>query len=68
MPAEYFTAVSILCEDSGMADALSTAIYNMPYEEGRAFIESLDNVEAMWILPNGERLYSEHFKDYIKVE
>lgn len=68
MPAEYFTAVSILCENSGMADALSTAIYNMPYEEGKAFIESLDNVEAMWILPNGERLYSEHFKDYIKVE
>ena len=66
MPSEYFTAVSILCEDSGRADALSTAIYNMPYEKGKAFIESLPDTEAMWILPDGEIRYSSHFKDYIK--
>jgi thiamine biosynthesis lipoprotein len=65
MPSDYFTAVSILCEDSGMADALSTAIYNMPFEKGKAFIESFDNVEAMWIFPNGERKFSNHFKDFI---
>lgn len=68
MPAAYYTAVSLLCEDSGMADALSTAIYNMPFEEGKALIQSFDKVEAMWIFPNGERQFSDHFKDYIKSE
>lgn len=68
MPAAYYTAVSLLCEDFGMADALSTAIYNMPFEEGKALIQSFDKVEAMWIFPNGERQFSDHFKDYIKSE
>lgn len=65
MPAEYFTAISILTPDSGIADALSTAIYNMPYEEGLKLIEKFDDTEALWILPNGERKYSEHFMDYL---
>ncbi len=66
MPAEYFTSVSIVCEDSGLADALSTIIYNMPLEEGKALIESLEDVEALWVLPNGEIEYSEHFEELIK--
>ena len=65
MPAEYFTAVSILTPDSAIADALSTAIYNMPFEEGLKLIEKFDDTEALWILPNGERKYSEHFTDYL---
>ena len=66
MPAEYFTSVSIVCEDSGLADALSTTIYNMPLEEGKALIDSLEDVEALWVLPNGEIKYSEHFEELIK--
>lgn len=66
MPAAYFTAVSIVCKDSGIADALSTAIYNMPYEEGKALIESMDNTSALWVLPDGEMKYSNHFEELIK--
>jgi len=66
MPAEYFTAVSILCKDSGMADALSTAIFTMPLEEGRQLIESLDDTEALWVQKNGELVYSSVFESYIK--
>lgn len=65
MPADYFAAVSIIAEDSGEADALSTAVYNMPYEEGLAFINERDGVEAMWIFEDGTIAYSEHFKDYV---
>lgn len=65
MPPTYFTAVSIICDHSGLADALSTALFNMSYEDGLALINSLDNAEAMWIYKDGTIQYSEHFEDYI---
>lgn len=66
MPADYYSAISIVCEDSGLADALSTAIYNMPYEEGNSLIESFGNVEALWVYSDGSMKYSDHFMDYVK--
>lgn len=65
MPSQYFVAVSIVCEDSGMADILSTAIYNMPYEEGLALIESLDDTEALWIFHDYSMKYSDGFENLI---
>jgi len=64
-PASYFASVSIVTTDSGKADALSTAVFCMPVEEGVAFINSLDNVEAMWILHDGSKVYSTGFKEKI---
>lgn len=64
MPAEYFASVSVLSESSAVADALSTALFSMDYEKGRELIEKTANTEALWILPNGEKLYSSNFKGY----
>ena len=64
-PAEYFTAITIICEDSGIADALSTGIYNMPLQEGQRLIESLQNTEAFWVLPNGEQKFSTGFQELL---
>jgi len=64
-PAEYFASVTIICEDSGKADALSK-VFVMPYEEGRKLIDSIPDTEAMWVYNDGEIKYSEHFEDYIK--
>ena len=55
MPGTHFRAVSIITEDSGFADMLSTAAYLMPYEESREFIDSLDGVEAIWLFPDGSK-------------
>ncbi|MDD3409756.1 MAG: FAD:protein FMN transferase [Eubacteriales bacterium] len=61
MPAEYFWAVSIITQDSGLADALSTALYTLPLEKGKALIDSLDGVEALWVTHDGEILRSDGF-------
>ncbi len=66
MPSEYFTAVTILTADSGNADALSTAVFNMPLDEGMKFINSLDGTEAVWVMKDGTLKYSNNFKTYIK--
>lgn len=50
MPAEYFRSVTVLCADSAVADALSTALFCMSIEDGRELIRQFDNVEVIWIL------------------
>lgn len=65
MPSNYFASVSIITKNSGMADALSTAVYNMTLEEGKALIESIENTEAYWILKDGTKVYTDGFANYI---
>jgi len=67
MPASYFSAVTVMTEDSGWADFLSTAVFLMPYDEGRPFIESLDGVEALWVFPDGSIEATENMKSVMKI-
>ena len=66
MPSDTFQSVSIVCKDSGLADALSTSIFNMTLEEGKELIESLEDAEAFWIMKDGSKQYSSGFERYIK--
>ena len=51
-PESRYLSVSIRTKDSGVADSLSTAVFNMDLEEGKAFVESMEDVEALWVLPD----------------
>ena len=64
MPSEKYLSVSILCNDSGMGDALSTALFNMDFEDGKRLVESLSDVEALWVLPDGKICRSTGFHKY----
>lgn len=65
MPWNEYQAVTILCRDSAMADALSTAVFNMPLEQGQALIESMEDTEAFWVMPDGEEISSSGFEAYL---
>ena len=65
-PSEYYQSVTIICQDSGIADTLSTSVFIMSFDKGLDLINSLPNTEALWIMKNGEIRYSENFEKYIK--
>ncbi len=64
MPARGFVSVSIICKNSADGDGLSTALFCMSLEDGMALIESLDGVEAHWMLEDGTRVKSSGFSNY----
>ncbi len=66
MPAKGFKMVSVICPDSGMADALSTALFCMDYEQGEKLVNSLKDTYVLWVKEDGEKLYSKGFKNFIK--
>ena len=60
-PALLWRSVTIVCADSGAADALSTALFLMTQEEGLALLSQFD-AEAMWVAADGAVYYSPGFK------
>lgn len=58
-PASYFSSISIITEDSGLADALSTALFCMSYEEGLKLVNTLDDVDVLWITSDGQMYYTD---------
>lgn len=64
-PAEKYVSVSIICEDSGLADALSTALYLLPRAEGEKLLEEF-NAEAVWVVSEEEIYYSSGFEALIR--
>lgn len=64
MPAEGWLSVSVVCKNSGMADALSTALFCLPQEQGLAMIEKIEGAEALWVTSDGEKTASSGWNQY----
>ncbi len=64
-PAEYFTSVTVISSDSALADAFSTALFCMSYEDGKKLVENNDNIEAIWLDNSGKTYQSSGIKAII---
>lgn len=53
MSADKHASVTVISSDGALADALSTALFIMDTDEGRALIDSIDGAEALWIAKDG---------------
>lgn len=60
-PAEYFSSVTVITSDSALADALSTALFCMSYEDGMRLVSSFSGVDVLWITPSGEQRATDGF-------
>ncbi len=65
MPATYWRSVSVICGDSGLADALSTALFLTDREAGQALLDKCQ-AEAMWVDAQGNCYYSPGFQKHIR--
>lgn len=63
-PAQYFASVTIITDDSGLADAYSTAFYCMNYEEGIKLAEKL-GIDVVWIFKDGDVKYTKNVENLI---
>ena len=67
-PENYYLSVSVLCPDSGIADALSTALFCMSFEDGQALLENLEDTEAVWLFSDGSTKTTDGFMKHVKTE
>ncbi|QRN86339.1 FAD:protein FMN transferase [Clostridia bacterium] len=63
-PAEGLKSVTVLCDSSTLADAISTTIVVLGPEKGLAFIESFPEAEAILITDNDQLLFSSGARSY----
>ena len=52
-PSVHFTSVSVFTKHSGLADALSTALFCMSYDEGIELINQIGDVDVIWVDKDG---------------
>ena len=60
MPASYWRSVTVLCEDSGLADALSTGLFLMDLEQGKALAEKC-GADVLWLSHDGQEFMTDGF-------
>lgn len=65
MPATYWRSVSVVCTDSGLADALSTGLFLMDLEQGKA-LASKAGAEVLWVDRDGNEFMTPGFESKLR--
>ncbi len=63
MPAENYLSVTVIAEDSALADYLATELFLCDYETGLGLCRRF-GVEAMWVLKDGSTYRSDGYGEY----
>lgn len=66
MPTDYCRSVTVITEDSAWADYMSTTLFLMPQEDGLKLVNSMDGIEALWIMDNGQMIGSTGIAQYAR--
>ena len=65
MPADLWRSVSIVCADSALADALSTALFLMDRETGEVLAEACD-ADVLWVMADGTEYMTAGFQEALR--
>lgn len=65
-PSVYFQSITVVTDNSALADVLSTALFCMPLEDGMALVDGLEGVEALWLSVDGVKSVSAGFYAYVE--
>ncbi len=65
-PSTYWVSVTIVTEDSGLADVLSTSLFLLEREDGQKLLDKFGAV-AMWVDAENNKYYSHGFKELIRI-
>ncbi len=64
-PSELWTSVTVVIDDSGLADVLSTALFLLNIEQGQELLDRF-GAHAMWVDTGGNKFYSPNFQKLIR--
>lgn len=65
MPAAHWRSVTVVCADSAMADALSTALFLLPYGEGKTLAAQC-GVQVLWVAHDGGEFMTPGLQEMIR--
>jgi len=66
MPGTQFKAVTVVMEDSGLADFMSTTLFLSTLEEGKEMLGKIEGAHAIWVTHDNEIIMTEGFEKMLK--
>ena len=65
MPAALWRSVTVVCQDSGLADALSTGLFLMDYAQGKVLAEQC-GAQVLWVAADGTEYMTAGFESMLR--